>query len=167
MIDSRLNKSVLVFGAAGFMGSYLIDALVNKNYHVVASDIDCSNEDYYREKNIPFISIDITNQDDFNKLGQEYFDTVVHLAAHQPANVSDKNNEPASYINVNVIGTLNILKYCKVNNVEKIIYGSSHRNTQGLWGEDKQLLECDGRAVKFDTEYTLFSISETAAQDLV
>ena len=61
MMKSSLSKKrVLVFGAAGFMGTYLIDALLNSNYHVVASDIDASNEDYFLERNIPFINIDIT-----------------------------------------------------------------------------------------------------------
>ena len=47
MKSSLSKKRVLVFGAAGFMGTYLIDALLNSNYHVVASDIDASNEDYF------------------------------------------------------------------------------------------------------------------------
>ena len=168
MMKSSLSKKrVLVFGAAGFMGTYLIEALLNSNYHVVAADIDASNEDYFLERNISFINIDITKSDDFLKLEGEFFDVVVHLAAHQPANVSDKNDDPESYMQVNVIGTLNILKYCKNSHVGKVIYGSSHRNTQGLWPAKKPLSESDGRAIKFDTEYTLFSISETAAQDLV
>ncbi|CCK75582.1 NDP-sugar dehydratase/ epimerase [Oleispira antarctica RB-8] len=168
-MDNNSNKKkVLVFGACGFMGTYLIDELVKRNYSVVASDIDSPSTGYFEEKNISFVNIDITKEDDFDKLSAQSFDVVVHLAAHQPANVSEKGNDPASYVNVNILGTLNILKYCERSSVGSIIYGSSHRNTQGLWcGIDRALLEGDGREVKFDTEYTLFSITETAAQDLV
>jgi UDP-glucose 4-epimerase len=168
MNKARTTKSILVFGACGFMGTYLIDELIKKKYSVTASDIDSSSSESFKEKNIPFFDIDITKVGEFDKLNNQSFDVVVHLAAHQPANVSEKGNDPASYISVNVLGTLNILKFCKQNSVGSIIYGSSHRNTQGLWGDiDRALLESDGHEVKFDTEYTLFSISETAAQDLV
>ena len=167
-INSNISEhNILVFGAAGFMGTYLVNELIKLGYKVTASDIDTSTTSYYQEQNIPFIAIDITKASDFEKLNKDTYTTVIHLAAHQPANVSDSNDQPEKYINVNVLGTLNILKYCKNQQIKKIIYASSHRNTQGLWKNECALTEDDGRLVKFDTEYTLFSISETAAQDLV
>jgi UDP-glucose 4-epimerase len=169
MMSSKSSKiqRILVFGAVGFMGAYLIDKLIKLNYDVTASDIDESNARYFKEHDIPFINIDIVQQTEFLKLNRESFDTVIHLASYQPANVSDKNSDSSNYFKVNAIGTQNILEYCKNNNIGKLICGTSHRNTQGLWGENKPLLESDGRKIKFDTEYTLFSISESAAQDLV
>lgn len=161
------NKKILVFGAAGFMGTYLIDELAKQNYDITASDINEAGEKYYKEKNIPYIYVDITKQDEFDKLPKEKFDAVLHLAAFQPANVSVKNYDPKAYINVNVIGTLNILEYCKKNDAGKIIYASSHRNTQGLWVDNKAIKEEDGRSIKYTGEYAMFSISETAAQDCV
>ncbi len=161
------NKKILVFGAAGFMGTYLIDELAKQNYDITASDINEAGEKYYKEKNIPYIYVDITRQEEFDKLPKEKFDAVLHLAAFQPANVSAKNYDPKTYINVNVIGTLNILEYCKKNDAGKIIYASSHRNTQGLWVDNKAIKEEDGRSIKYTGEYAMFSISETAAQDCV
>ena len=161
------NKKILVFGAAGFMGTYLIEELAKLNYDITASDINEAGEKYYKEKNIPYIYVDITKQEEFDKLPKEKFDAVLHLAAFQPANVSAKNYDPKTYINVNVIGTLNILEYCKKNDAGKIIYASSHRNTQGLWVDNKAIKEEDGRSIKYTGEYAMFSISETAAQDCV
>ncbi len=161
------KKNILVFGAAGFMGTYLIDELSKQNYNITASDINKIGEKYYKEKNIPYIYVDITKKEDFEKLPKEKFDAVLHLAAFQPANVSTKNYDPKTYINVNVIGTLNILEFCRENNAGKIIYATSHRNTQGLWVEDKAIKETDGRSIKYTGEYSMFSISETAAQDCV
>jgi UDP-glucose 4-epimerase len=161
------NKKILVFGAAGFMGTYLIDELSKQNYDITASDISEAGKKYYKVKNIPYIYTDITKKDDFEKLPKEKFDAVLHLAAFQPANVSAKNYDPKTYINVNVIGTLNILDFCKNNNAGKIIYASSHRNTQGLWVDNKAIKEEDGRSIKYTGEYAMFSISEAAAQDCV
>lgn len=161
------KKRILVFGAAGFMGTYLSDELAKQNYEVTATDINDIGEKFYQEKGIPFVKVDITKKEDFKKLESDPFDAVLHLAAHQPANVSSEKYDPKDYININVIGTLNILEFCKSNKAGKIIYASSHRNTQGLWIDSKAINEKDGRSIQFDTEYTMFSISESSAQDCV
>ena len=161
------KKRVLVFGAAGFMGTYLIDALYKAGYEVTSSDISDIGEKYYHERKITYVKVDITQKADFDKLAKISYDAVLHLAATQPANVSAKNYDPTNYINVNVVGTLNILDFCRANSVGKIIYASSHRNTQGLWVKNKPVREEDGRSVKYDGEYSMFSISESAAQDCV
>ena len=161
------NKKILVFGAAGFMGSYLISDLVAQGFDVVASDISNVGQDFYKEKNIPYINVDITKKEEFKNLAVASYDAVIHLAATQPANVSANSYDPKEYINVNVMGTLNILEFCRENEIKKIIYASSHRNTQGFWIRNKAITEEDGRAIKFDGEYAMFSISESAAQDCV
>ncbi|MCK4447710.1 MAG: NAD(P)-dependent oxidoreductase, partial [Candidatus Marinimicrobia bacterium] len=150
---------ILVFGAAGFIGTYLIDDLLKRKYQVVASDISDIGETYYQEKNIPYIRADITDKHSFKQLPHTQYKAVVHLAAVQPANVSEKKYDPVDYIHVNTIGILNILEFCKKVGAEKLIYASSHRNTQGLWSKGGAIREDDGRALKYTGEYTMFSIS--------
>jgi UDP-glucose 4-epimerase len=161
------KHKIIVFGAAGFIGTYLIDELLKQNYQITASDISEIGKKYYAEKNVPYIPVDITNKDNFEKLEQIQYDAVIHLAAHQPANVSAGSYDPKDYININVNGTLNILEFCRKNNVGKIIYASSHRNTQGLWFKNKPIREDDGRCLKYTGQYTMYSISESAAQDCI
>ena len=161
------NKQILVFGASGFIATYLIDELLRQGCKVTATDISDIGRAYYESKDVRYINIDIINKTDFEALGESKYDAVIHLAACQPANVGQEKYDPRDYINVNVIGTLNILDFCKKNQVGKIIYASSHRNTQGLWAADKAISEEDGIGIKYDGEYTMFSISESAAQDCV
>jgi len=161
------NKNIIVFGAGGFIGTYLIDELLKQGFNVTASDISEIGEMYYKDNKIPFLNIDITKPEDFEKIEKKKYDAVIHLAALQPANVSAKSFDPRNYIKINVLGTLNILDFCKKNGVGKIIYASSHRNTQALWAKDKAIAEKDGRGQKYDGEYAMFSISESAAQDCV
>ena len=161
------NKRILVFGAAGFIGTYLIDELVKLNYDVIASDISVIGNNYSEKLGIPYIPLDITKKNEFEKLEKYPYDAVIHLAATQPANVSAERYDPKDYINVNVNGTLNILEFCRVNKVKKIIYATSHRNTQGLWVNNKAISESSGRSIKYTGQYSMFSISETAAQDCV
>lgn len=161
------KKNILVFGASGFIGTYLIDELLSQGHHVVASDLSDASSAYYHQKNVPYIVVDITKEQDFQKFEKENFDSVIHLAACQPANVSGERYNPRDYINVNVIGTLNILEYCRISKAGKIVYASSHRNTQGLWADHEIIRESDGRGLKYNGEYAMFSISESAAQDCV
>jgi len=159
-------KKILVFGAAGFIGTYLIDELLKQNYHITVSDISPVGEKYYKSKGVPYVQIDITKNEDFIQLENESYDVVIHLAATQPANISSGNYDPKNYVNVNVIGTLNILEFCRKNKIGTIIYASSHRNTQGLWEKIKEpIRESLGRSIKYSGQYSIFSISESAAQD--
>jgi UDP-glucose 4-epimerase len=160
---------IIVFGAGGFIGTYLTTQLVADGYDVVASDIGEIGEAHYSRENIPFQRVDITRQGDFSRLPTTGIEAVVHLACIQPANVSEQKYDPAEYVRVNVLGTLNILEFCRTNKVPKIIYTCSHRNTQGMW-EQKDgtpIQESDGRSIKFTGDYAMFSISESAAADCV
>jgi len=162
-----VDNMVIIFGAAGFIGTYLIERLAEDGYSVIAADINELGRDYYKKKRVPYVSIDITRKEDFKKLPVGDIEAVIHLAAMQPANVSKATYDPSKYIEVNVIGTINILEYCRKTGINKIIYASSHRNTQGLWKYGKPVREKDGRSIKYDGEYAMFSISESAAQDCV
>lgn len=160
------NLSVLVFGASGFIATYLVDDLVTQGYTVVASDINDQGAEYYAKKGVHYAHVDITRQESFAALDGQ-FDIVINLAACQPANVSTERYDPKDYINVNVIGTLNILEFCRKTNARKLIHASSHRNTEGLWAPQKAISEAAGRSLKYSGEYAMFSISETAAQDCI
>lgn len=161
------NSKILIFGAAGFLGTYLIDALKIKGYDIIASDINTLGQEYYDKKQIPFYNVDITKTEEFKKLPKLQYAAVIHLAAMQPANVSSNTYDPRGYISVNVLGTLNILDFCRETKSGKIIYATSHRNTQGFWKEKQIITENDGRSIKYNGQYSMFSISETAAQDCI
>jgi UDP-glucose 4-epimerase len=162
-----MKKKILVFGADGFIGTYLIHQLLIQDYDVIVSDISNLGMEYYNGLNVPYYSIDITKNEEFDKLPDYRYDAVIHLAAVQPANVSTKTYDPKNYINVNVIGTLNILEFCRKVEAVKLIYATSHRNTQGMWKTHPVISEKNGRSIKYTGQYSMFSISETAAQDCV
>lgn len=161
------KKRFVVFGAAGFIGTYLIEELIKNGHQVFASDINAIGKKYFQKNRIPYLPVDITKEKDFGKLKKIQPDVVIHLAALQPANFTSNLYSPKDYININVTGTLNILEFCRRNNVGKIIYASSHRNTSGLWHLNTAIKESDGRSQQYGGEYSMFSISESAAQDCV
>ncbi len=162
-----MKKNVLVFGAAGFIGTYLVDALAQQGHSVVASDLSDAAQEHYRARGIPFFRADITARDGLQELPRSAYDAVIHLAAMQPANFDPRQCDLRDYIDVNVVGTLGILEFARRNAVGKVIYASSHRNTSGLWHRNQPIREDDGRAPQYQGEYAMFAISESAAQDCV
>jgi len=125
---------ILVTGGAGFIGSNLVERLLQDGHNVVCID---NFDDFYdssiKEENIKialqnsnynFIKADIT---DLNKIDQIFknnkFDIVIHLAAK--AGVRPSIIDPYPYYNVNVIGTMNILESMKKHDVKKLIFASS------------------------------------------
>jgi len=160
---------IVVFGAGGFIGTYLADRLVKDGHTVVASDVSELAEAYYREQGVRYLDVDITNERAFERLPAENIEAVVHLACVQPANISAQSYDAAAFVRVNVLGTLNILEFCRATKVPKIVYTCSHRNTQGMWEEKAgaPIRETDGRSIKFTGDYAMFSISESAATDCV
>ena len=163
---SKMNR-VLVFGAGGFIGTYLVDQLVGDRFEALAIDKSQFAAGYYKEHNIPFMKLDITHFNDFTDIACEETLAVVNLACVQPANVSKSDYNPTDYIRVNVIGVLNILEFCRRNGIRKVIHVISHRNTQGSWEQGTPIREDDPRAIKYTGEYAMFSISESAATDCV
>ena len=115
---------VIVTGGAGFIGSNLVDRLVNNGHDVSIID----NLSTGKEKNInpkaKFYRKDITQMrrdSDFTMF--EGVDVVFHTAAL--ARVQPSIEDPISFNTVNVDGTLNLLKACVDYNVKRFVFSSS------------------------------------------
>jgi UDP-glucuronate 4-epimerase len=125
---------VLVTGAAGFIGFTTSKQLLERGDTVVGLD---NFNDYYDVSlkearaailagydNFKMARIDLADRDSMEKLfAGEQFDKVVHLAAQAGVRYSIEN--PHSYIDSNIVGTLHILEGCRHNKVEHLVYASS------------------------------------------
>lgn len=160
---------ILVLGAGGFIGTYLVNRLIEQGQEVIASDINDIAADYYRRRGTRYQTVDITKPFQFETELTKKIRAVVHLACVQPANVSEKKYSALDFARVNILGTLNVLEFCRTHAIRKIVYTASHRNTQGMWVEKsgRAISEGDGRSIKFTGDYAMFSISESAATDCV
>lgn len=152
------NKTVLVTGAAGFIGSNLVLELLKTQSPIKIVGIDNMNDYYdvsikkWRLKQIEvcankhdksrwnFIKGDISDSSLINSLFDEYqFDIVVNLAAQAGVRYSITN--PDTYIKSNLIGFYNILEACRHsydnNNtgVEHLVYASS----SSVYGSNKKV----------------------------
>lgn len=138
------NASVLVTGAAGFIGFHLTQKLSKLGFKV--SGLDNIN-DYYdvrlkearlnvlkEIKTFEFHQIELTDNKSIDRLmGEKKFDFVVNLAAQAGVRYSLTN--PHAYLESNLHGFLNILEGCRHHSVKHLVYASS----SSVYGANKKM----------------------------
>lgn len=116
---------VLVTGGAGFIGSHLVDELAKNNHVVILDDFSSGEQEnivhHAGKGNVEIITGDIRDKDLLFNIAKN-IDVVYHLAV-QCLRVSIKN--PDVTHEVNVTGTLNLLKASLENSLKRFIYVSS------------------------------------------
>ncbi len=146
------GKTVLVTGAAGFIGSFLSERLLSDFEDIRVIGFDSVN-DYYdirlkesrleklqKHRNFIFIKANLADKDKVNEVFREYSpQIVVNLAAQAGVRYSITN--PDAYIESNIIGFYNILEACRhsyddgATPVEHLVYASS----SSVYGSNKKV----------------------------
>ena len=150
MVDSNISldgNTILVTGAAGFIGSNLVKRLFNDAENIKVIGID-SITDYYdvnikyeRLKEIEalgkdwtFVHDSIANKEAVEEIfSKNKISVVVNLAAQAGVRYSITN--PDAYIQSNLIGFYNILEACRHHEVEHLVYASS----SSVYGSNKKV----------------------------
>lgn len=145
-------KTVLVTGAAGFIGSNLTQFVLEKGYRVVGVDnFDDTYEAKFKEEHVaPFLNnknfvlhrTDICDQKALKNIFESEKPTyVVHLAAK--VDTRQAVDTPHEYTSVNIDGSLNILELCREHVVTNLVAASSSsvygNSSQTPWKEDETL----------------------------
>lgn len=143
---SKFDKTILVTGGAGFIGSHVIRLFVNKypNYKIVNGDAltyagNLANlKDVELKPNYGFEKVDITDEARVDELFNQYhFDAVIHLAAE--SHVDRSIMDPLAFVKTNVLGTAVLLNACRkhwAGNYEgKLFYHVSTDEVYGSLGE--------------------------------
>lgn len=147
------NTTFLVTGAAGFIGSNLCEALLNKGCKVKAlDDLSTGKQEnidlFISHPNYTFIKGDIKDLDVCLK-ACEGVDYVLHQAAW--GSVPRSLEMPLFYNKNNIEGTLNMLEAARQNGVKKFVYASS----SSVYGDEPNLPKIEGREGNLLSPYAL------------
>lgn len=128
------GQRILVTGGAGFIGSHLVDQLLAEGFFVhVVDNMDAFYNRRHKEQNLAlhqyatgyqFSEMDICDREGLELIFQSWKpDIVIHLAAKAGVRPSVEN--PAAYVQTNVIGITNLLDLSVRYGVKRFIFGSS------------------------------------------
>ena len=160
-------KTIVVFGASGDIGKYLIQYFLDKNINKEYEIIACGTREtrFFEIRSIPYYKIDITKKELFDYLPQKDVYAVVHLAGVMPARMHGYN--PQKYIDVNITGTLNILEYCKRACVDRILFSQSFGDLRE-YGEKNILINVNmERNFSYSTDHTMYILTKNFAVDCI
>lgn len=168
-----MNKTLLITGGAGFIGSHVVRLFVNKypGYNIVNLDAltyagNLENlKDIENAPNYNFVKADITDAEAINNIFQQYkFTGVIHLAAE--SHVDRSITDPNAFINTNVMGTANLLNAArelwKGDYEGKLFYHVSTDEVYGSLGDTGFFLE----TTPYDPQ-SPYSASKAASDHIV
>ena len=132
-----ITMRALVTGGAGFIGSHLVDELVNSGFKVTVIDnLSSGNIEFINHHlssdNIQFIEGDLTSLDDVMQATKN-IDCVFHLAANPDIRLGTEITD--TDLKQGTIATYNVLESMRLNGVKKIVFASS----SVVYGEDAPL----------------------------
>ena len=128
------ENTALVTGGAGFIGSHLVDELLNSGRRVIVVDDLSSGQLKNINSNCVFMHGDITSDALDSIFEKEKPSLVFHLAAQSSVAIS--SDKPLLDASTNILGTLKILENCNKHGVKKLIYSSTGG---AIYGEPPEL----------------------------
>jgi len=157
-------KKFIVTGAAGFIGSNLVDKLLKDSIVLGIDNLSTgkiSNLDKaLQNPNFNFLEIDLLNQESLNNaFSNNEFDAVFHLAAN--ADVKDGLKHPHKDLQQNTIATFNVLEAMRANNIMNILFSS----TGSIYGEASEFPTPESTSIPIQT--SLYGASKIACEALI
>ncbi len=142
---------IAITGGSGLIGSE-ISNLFKKEHEITILDFTEP-----RNSDVNFIKIDIENAKEIIDSTKE-IEVIIHLAAALGVVETEKN--PVKTLDVNAIGTKNVLEACRINNIKKIIFSSSSE----IYGEPEKIPIKETDRI---TPITTYGISKLMAEEYI
>jgi UDP-glucose 4-epimerase len=126
------NKKVIVTGGLGFVGSNLVDKLIDSNYDVTVIDnlSSISSSIDYKNPKAKYYEEDLINiNQKGNPLENEIFDVIFHLGAE--ARIQPSFENPVHWFRSNSLGTMEMLEFARRTECESFVYATTSSKNHG------------------------------------
>ena len=161
------GKKILITGGAGFIGVSIIERLIEDN-EVIVADINLTNNaiqysHIFNHKNLKMVDLNILNEENCNNVIDGDINIVIHLAAK--LGVQHVLNNSSQTLNVNYVGTLNVLKASmNLPDLERFVFFS----TSEVFGSNAYQIIENGNSVleTIENKRWCYSLSKLAAEHL-
>ena len=162
-------KKIIVTGGSGFIGSNLVNFLIEKRYFVINLDKLTYSSNKYDEKRrskkfYKFFKVDINNKSRLDKIIRKYKPSAIfNLAAE--THVDRSIDSPKAFIKTNINGTYNLLECLKILKNKNIKPKLIHISTDEVYGDIKGIRRSDENH-KYEPS-SPYSASKASADHLV
>lgn len=161
---------IIIIGASSFIGVHTVTEFLKNNSSVLVTGRNNKFKNYYDTLGVKYVNLDITNKNDFEKLPSEGVEGVILLAGLLPANAPvnlDVDENAGDYFKINVLGTINVLEYCRKHTIKRVISTSSYADVYNSWSGERAVTEDEPRGFIYKGDHAVYVISKNAANDVL
>ena len=158
-------KNIIIFGATGYIGAYLVDYFYNNldsaEYSIFA--VGKRKTNFFDKFNIQYIQVDVCQSEDFLRLPVDNVYAIVNLIGLLPAYFRDYN--PLAYVETNINGSIRILEYARKCHADRVLYTQTWAEQAGFWGKYEKLSPELPRNLIFSGDHAFYSITKSMVVD--
>lgn len=158
-----MNK-VVVFGATGNLGANISIHLHKIGYDVIPVGHRKNDNGFFAEHGMPYYSVNVENEEEFNQLPQDDIYAVLHFAGMLPAVMKGFSATP--YVQSIIQGTLNVLEYTRKVGAERILFPQTLFDIHHLFGT-KVPIPADSQRQVPEGDHWMYVIAKNAACDMI
>lgn len=160
-----MNKeTVLVLGATGNLGAYSALALKNAGFNVIAAGKRESDNDFFKDKGIEYISVDVTEKESFTKLDGKNISIVADFAGELPSRCAFN---PQALIRTITEATMNVLEFMRKTGAKKIIFPTTPYDLFQYHETGEPINPDCPRSYPPTGDHSIYAIAKNAAVDLI
>jgi nucleoside-diphosphate-sugar epimerase len=157
-------KKIVLFGATGTLGAYTAIDLKENGYDVFAIGKRRSDNSFFHNNNIEYLSLDIVDDEGLKKLPTNV-DSIIHFAGTMPAHMD--GYMPKDYLRSIILGTYNILEYANRIGCKRLVFSQSIADILYLFGTTEPILPDVERRNPEVGDHSMYSISKNAAVNMI